>query len=107
MFLVESFYLTFDNLRMEVDWSNPRDRAEFDRSLQGHKDRRLFWTPTQKTIWVIQIFLVQFLVIAALYGCCAYNLVNHEQALKIRVEEQNKKSNQTGEVGGFNIAKIF
>ena len=105
MFLAESYYLTFDNLRMEVDWSNPRDRAEFDRSLKGHKDRQLQWTPIQKTIWVIQIFLVQFLVIAALYGCCAYNLVSYEQALKIRMEEQYKKINQSEEVGGFNITK--
>ena len=94
-------------LRMEVDWSNPLDRAEFEKSLKGHKDRRLFWTPIEKTVWVIQIFLVQFVVIAALYGCCAYNLVIHEQALKIRQEEHNKKINQTVEVGGFNITNIF
>ena len=82
---------------MEVDWSNPLDRAEFEKSLKGHKDRRLFWTPIQKTVWVVQIFLAQLLVIAVLYGVCAYNLVNNEQELK------TNKINQTEEVGGFNI----
>ena len=88
---------------MEVDWSNPLDRAEFEKSLKGHKDRKLLWTPTQKTIWIVQIFLAQFLVIAALYGCCAYNLVTNERDLKSSMEERYKHFNQTGEVGGLNL----
>ena len=88
---------------MEVDWRNPLDRAQFDKSLKGHKDRRLFWTPMEKTVWVVQIFLLQLLLIAAMYGVCAYNLVNNEQDLKRSVEE---KINKTGEVGGFNITYL-
>ena len=87
---------------MEVDWSNPLDRAEFDQSLKEHKERRLSWTLIQKTLWVLQIFLVQFLLVVVLYGICAYNLVNNEQDLKTRKEEQIIKINHTGEVGGLN-----
>ena len=83
---------------------NPLDREEFEKSLKTHRDRRLLWTLGQKTVWVTQIFVLQFVVISALYGSAAYNLVNNEIDLKAR-EEEEMKNNWIIQVGDY-INKI-
>ena len=71
---------------MDVDWKNLLDRKEFEKVLQDHKNRRLEWNFGQKALWVVQIFVVQLLVVAALYGGCAYNMVNNEIDFKEQEE---------------------
>ena len=85
-------------MEVGIDWKNPLDREGFEKSLRDHRARRLLWNPGQKTVWVAQIFLLQFLVIGALYGSVAYNLVNNELDLKAS-EEEKIKNNWTNQVG--------
>ena len=91
-------------MKVGIDWKNPLDREEFEKSLKTHRDRRLLWTLGQKTVWVTQIFVLQFMVIGALYGFAAYNLVNNEIDLKAR-EEEEMKNNWIIQVGDY-INKI-
>ena len=88
---------------MDIDWKNSLDRLDFEKSLLNHKARRLDWSAGQKTVWVLLTFLLQFLVIAALYGGCAYNLVNNEIDLKAAEEEKMRRDwiSQREEVGIF------
>ena len=67
---------------MDVDWRNPLDRAEFEKSLEDHRGRRSEWSGWERLIWLVQIFLLPLLVIALLYGGSAYYLVQDE--LKLR-----------------------
>ena len=75
-------------MEVGIDWKNPLDRKGFEKSLRDHRARRLLWTSGQKTVWVAQIFLLQLVVIGALYGSVAYNLVNNELDLKAIEEEK-------------------
>ena len=86
---------------MDVDWNNSLDRKEFEEVLQAHKDRRLDWNIKQKSLWVLRVFVVQLLVVAALYGSCAYNMVNNEIELKAKEEERMKKDWISGEEVSF------
>ena len=87
-------------MEVGIDWKNPLDREGFEKSLRDHRARRLLWTPGQKTVWVAQIFLLQLVVIGALYGSVAYNLVNNELDLKAS-EEEKIKNNWTNQVGEY------
>ena len=85
------------------------DRSEFEKAIKAHGERRLAWSLCQKTVWAVQIFLVQFLIIAVLYGGCAYNLVNNEIALKAK-EEENMRNDWISErekVGSNRSVKYF
>ena len=79
-------------MKEDIDWKSNLDRDEFEKSLRDHRARRLLWTLGQKTVWVAQIFVLQFLVIGVLYGSAAYNLVNNEIDLKASEEEKIKNN---------------
>ena len=80
--------INFNIFRMDIDWRNPLDREEFERSLKDHRGRRAGWRLSQGIVWAVQIFLLPLLVIAVLYGGSAYYLVQDELDLREREEER-------------------
>ena len=73
---------------MNINWRDSNERKEYERSIEDHRDRRLEWSVREKIKWIVEIFLIQLLIITALYGGCAYNLVNNEIDLKATEEEK-------------------
>ena len=52
----------------EIDWKDDAQRAEFAQSVKKWRDRRKSWTCWQYTVWVLEIFVVNLLIIFVLYG---------------------------------------
>ena len=77
-----------DRIEMNINWRDSNERKEYERGIEDYPDRRLEWSVREKIKWTVEIFLIQLLIITALYGGCAYNLVNNEIDLKAAEEEK-------------------
>ena len=51
-----------------VDWTNDEERLDFEEEIRMWKARRQEWTWCQTLVWILEIFVLNFLVILALYG---------------------------------------
>ena len=51
-----------------VDWTNDQERYDFEEEIRMWKARRKEWTWCQTLVWILEIFVLNFLVILALYG---------------------------------------
>ena len=51
-----------------VDWTNDQERFDFEEEIRMWKARRKDWTWCQTLVWILEIFVLNFLVILALYG---------------------------------------
>ena len=51
-----------------VDWTIDQERYDFEEEIRMWKARRKDWTWCQTLVWILEIFVLNFLVILALYG---------------------------------------
>ena len=51
-----------------IDWKNDQERLDFEEEIKKWKARRQEWTWCETIIWILEIFVLNFLVILVLYG---------------------------------------
>ena len=51
-----------------IDWTNDQERLDFEEDIRVWKARRQEWTWCQTFVWILEIFVLNFLVILVLYG---------------------------------------
>ena len=59
---------TMTKYHKNVDWKNDQERFDFEEEIRMWKARRQEWTWCQTLVWILEIFVLNFLVILALYG---------------------------------------
>ena len=59
---------TMTKYHKNVDWTNDQERYDFEEEIRMWKARRKEWTWCQTLVWILEIFVLNFLVILALYG---------------------------------------
>ena len=85
---------------MTINWNDTYERKRFEQEIKLHQRRRLKWNRVEKFVWAFQIFFIPLLIIAALYGSCAYYIVTNAVAEKDFKEQvmKNEWLDQNNEV---------
>ena len=70
-----------------INWQNPEERIVFENHLWSYRDDQKKRGVYEKIRWFISIFIIQFAIVCALYGPCAYYTVS--LATDEKKEEEN------------------
>ena len=77
---------------LEINWKNPPERKEFEDEFNAHRERHKDSTGWEKFTWFFAIFILNGLLIIAMYGSAAYILMNEAWDTKAAEEAKMKEA---------------